>query len=219
MFGLSLRALAQGVGVTTLYANVYLLHSPQGRLLVDTGTINYLPRFTQLLQCFNPDAVVVTHSHFDHSGNAFAAARLGYPVLAHPLEWERLCGLDNQLPYPAGKPRVGALIAGLHPHLRPHQLQAVQAGEDVLGWQVVPLPGHTNGQIGLLRDGLLVAADAVVSLPTGAHLPKAAYNWNHDEAFKTLQHIAQMDLRAIFPGHGSPLSPEQIQARVRRDLG
>lgn len=208
---------APGVGVARLYANVFLLRSPQGRLLVDTGTVRHAAAFARLLRAFEPDAVLLTHSHVDHGGNAFLAARRGDRLLAHPLEHARLSGLSHALPYPAGQPQIGALISRLHPRVPPPCLGAAHPGEDVLGWEVVHLPGHTDGQIGLRRGGVLIAADAVLSGRAGAHLPRAAYNWDHAAAQRTLREISEMDLNLILPGHGPPLTPAQVRARVRRD--
>lgn len=208
---------APGVGVARLYANVFLLRSPQGRLLVDTGTVPHAATFARLLRAFEPDAVLLTHSHLDHGGNAFLAARRPQPLLAHPLEHARLLGLSHALPYPAGQPGVGALLSRLHPRVPALRLGAAHPGEDVLGWEVVHLPGHTDGQIGLRRGGVLIAADAVISRPTGAHLPRAAYNWDHGAAQRTLREIGEMDLDLILPGHGDPLTPAQVRARAQRD--
>ncbi|SEJ17003.1 Glyoxylase, beta-lactamase superfamily II [Deinococcus reticulitermitis] len=207
---------APGVGMARLYANVFLIRSPQGRLLVDTGTVRHAATFARLLRAFEPDAVLLTHSHVDHGGNAFLAARRS-SLLAHPLEHARLSGQSHDLPYPAGRPQVGSLISRLHPKVPVSRLRAVQPGEDVLGWEVIHLPGHTDGQIGLRREGVLIAADAVLSRPTGAHLPRAAYNWDHGAALRTLREISEMDLDLILPGHGAPLSPAQVRARAERD--
>ncbi|WP_189098956.1 MBL fold metallo-hydrolase [Deinococcus knuensis] len=154
-----------------MYANVFLLTSPQGRLLVDTGTVVHAPRFLRLLRSFRPDALLVTHAHPDHAGSAFLAGRAGLSVLAHPLEHPALLGEVHDLPYPAGRPGVGRLVSRAHPNVRASALRAALPGQDVLGWEVVHLPGHTAGQIGLRRGGVLIAADAVVGGRDGAHLP------------------------------------------------
>ena len=215
---MKLERPSPGIGMTTLYANVYLLSTPQGRLLLDTGTVNHAPAFARLLRSFDPDAVVVTHSHIDHAGNAFLAARLGYPVLAHPLEHDRLLGHDLSLPYPAGQPGVRRLVSRLHPRPGAERLGALHPGETVRGWEVVHLPGHTDGQIGLQRDGVLLAADAVLSHPrTGAHLPREGYNWDHAVALQTLKKVADLDLHTVLPGHGRALDMAQVRARAVRD--
>lgn len=212
-----LQAAAPGIGVVPLYANVYLLSTPQGRVLFDTGTVNHAPTFARLLRAFGPQAVVLSHSHVDHAGSAFVAARLGYPVLAHPLEHGRLLGLDHSLPYPAGKPALGRAVSRLHPRVRATQLGTLHPGEQVGGWEVVHLPGHTEGQIGLRRGGVLVAADAVLSHGGQAHLPRQAYNWDHAAALRTLKELAELDLDLVLPGHGEPLTAAQVRARAIRD--
>lgn len=213
----------EGVQIRQMYANVFLLSSPQGRVVVDTGALTYAPAFGRLLRQFQPDAVLVTHAHVDHAGGAFVAARLGLPVLAHPLEHPHLTGERHELPYPAGMPRVGAIISRLHPKVPARALRSVEAGEDLWGWEVIHLPGHSHGQIGLLRNGVLIAADAVLSAPDGrggmrAALPHAPYNADHAQAIHTLRQIAELDLRVIVPGHGGPLTPQQVRERAERDI-
>ncbi|GGR81180.1 MBL fold metallo-hydrolase [Deinococcus sedimenti] len=203
------------VEVRPLYANVFLLSGPEGRLLVDSGALSHVPRFAALLRAFRPDALLLTHAHVDHAGNAFLAARAGVPVLAHPLEHPALLGQLHDLPYPAGFPALGRVISRAHPKLR--SVQAALPGRDVLGWRVVHLPGHTPGQVGMLRDGVLIAGDAVVGGPDGAHLPRAAYNHDHAQALDTLRGLLDLDLREVWPGHGGRLMPEQIRARAERD--
>ncbi|WP_245593150.1 MBL fold metallo-hydrolase [Deinococcus frigens] len=193
------------VRIHNLYANVYLLSSPLGRLLVDAGAWPYSARFDRMLRDFAPGAVLLTHAHVDHSGGAWRAARRGLPLLEHP----QLTGVVHDLPYPAGRPEIGRMVSRAHPKVAADALHAVHPGEVVLGWEVVALPGHTPGQIGVLMDGVLVAADAVIGGRDGAHLPKAAYNADHAQARQTLQRMADMDLRAVLPGHGGPLTPSR----------
>lgn len=212
----AVTASAPHVRVHALYANVYLLSSPAGRLLVDAGAWPYAARFGRILGNFRPDAVLLTHAHVDHSGGAWRAARRGIPLLAHPLEHPQLTGEVHDLPYPAGRPEIGRLVSRAHPKVAADALHAVHPGERVLGWEVVALPGHTHGQIGVMRDGVLLAADAVIGAADGAHLPRAAYNADHAQALDTLKRVADLDLRTILPGHGGPLTPQQIRTRAGR---
>ncbi|WP_051935663.1 MBL fold metallo-hydrolase [Deinococcus sp. YIM 77859] len=205
------------IGVRTLYANVYLLQTPQGRLMVDAGAVTHVGQYLRLLRAFQPNALFLTHHHVDHTGGAFLAGRLGIPILAHPLEHAFLTGQKHHLPYPAGYPQVGQLISRLHPKVQSRALHPVFPGERVYGWEVIPLPGHTLGQTGLLRDGVLVVGDALIGGRDGAHLPKTAYNEDQQAAVQTLHAIANMDLKAVLPGHGKPLTPEKVWRRARRE--
>ncbi|CAM3552261.1 MBL fold metallo-hydrolase [Deinococcus saxicola] len=209
-----MKVLVPNVRLQSLYANVYLLSSPAGRLLVDSGAWPYAARFDRILRDFAPDAVLLTHAHVDHSGGAYRAARHGIPLLAHPLEHAQLTGEIHDLPYPAGRPEIGRMVSRAHPKVSADALRAAYPGETVLGWEVVSLPGHTPGQIGVLMDGVLVAADAVIGARDGAHLPRAAYNADHAQARQTLRRMAEMDLRAVLPGHGGPLTPGQVRKRA-----
>ncbi|MCD0158435.1 MBL fold metallo-hydrolase, partial [Deinococcus sp. 6GRE01] len=119
----------------------------------------------------------------------------------------------------AGRPGVGRLVSRAHPKVPGSALRAALPGQELLGWEVVHLPGHTAGQIGVRRGGVLIAADAVVGSADGAHLPRAAYNHDHAQALATLKAVAAMNLREIWPGHGGVLTPAQVQARAARDGG
>ncbi|WP_309569602.1 MBL fold metallo-hydrolase [Deinococcus sp.] len=205
------------VNVRRLYANTYLLDTPDGKLMVDSGSQLYAPVFPQLLRDFRPDGLALTHAHVDHSGGAWIAAQLGVPVYAHPLERPALTGLVHDLPYPSGLPAVGRAVSRLHIKLPGTALTDVMAGMVLHGWEVVPLPGHTPGQVGLRREGVLVAGDAVIGSRDGAHLPRAAYNADHGQALDTLRRMADLDLQTVLPGHGRPLSTAELRARASRD--
>jgi len=46
------------------------------------------------------------------------------------------------------------------PFMRPvFDVELVDDGDDLHGWELVAAPGHADGQLTLLRDGVLIAAD------------------------------------------------------------
>ena len=93
------RRPATDVGrVYVAFVSAYLVGTPGGPwVLVDTG----LPHLSALLRRRAeqlhggrpPEAIVLTHGHFDHAGNALdLSRRWDAPVYAHPLELPYLTG-------------------------------------------------------------------------------------------------------------------------------
>jgi glyoxylase-like metal-dependent hydrolase (beta-lactamase superfamily II) len=76
----------------------------------------------------------------------------------------------------------------------------------VAGWEVIATPGHADGHLCLVRDGVLVAGDhvlptispAVGLYPDSRPDPLADY-------LESLERTAALDLRLALPGHGEPI--------------
>src|SRR5206468_51872 len=83
-------------------------------VLIDTGVSGYSAMILQAAQArfgenSNPKAIILTHGHFDHAGNAVELARhWEVPVYAHPLEFPYLTG---ESAYPTKDPTVGGAMA------------------------------------------------------------------------------------------------------------
>lgn len=119
--------------------------------------------------------IVVTHFHPDHVGAAADLAELtGAPVAQGRLDYEQ-CELvwdaedwgevlaswfrRHGVPDDVTDELVeqGSLY---RPFVRfQRDPERLEPGDEIGGWQVVAAPGHADGQLMLLRDGVLVAAD------------------------------------------------------------
>jgi hydroxyacylglutathione hydrolase len=77
---------------------------------------------------------------------------------------------------------------------------------------VVHLPGHTLGQVGLFREGILLAGDAL----RGKGLPPRFINEDHALAKKTVRKILDLGARWVYIGHGGPLPRERVEALARK---
>src|SRR5262245_26517460 len=157
----SVTALLRGFSISSDegsvgFCGVYLVRTSELTLVFDTG---HAGRRRALLRSLDAhgltpddvDTVVLSHAHWDHVQNAdlFPMATL----LVHPAE------LDA--PDPTAPPWTPAVLDGL-------KQEPARSGQWLApGVEVVALPGHTAGSIGLAVDtaagAALLTGDAVSS--------------------------------------------------------
>src|SRR5204862_8078486 len=85
-------------------------------------------------------------------------------------------------------------------------------GSTLAGWDVVELPGHADGHLGFLRDGVLIGGDhllqtispAVGLYPDSRPDPLGDY-------LASLERTIDLAPRVVYPGHGEPIddAPER----------
>jgi glyoxylase-like metal-dependent hydrolase (beta-lactamase superfamily II) len=98
-------------------------------------------------------------------------------------------------------------------HLAPDP-EPLVPGERFDGWEVLHLPGHADGHLALLRDGVLVAGDAILGTitpnvglyPDSAPDPLAYY-------LASLARIEELAPRIALAGHGDPILDPASRAR------
>ena len=245
---MALRMTEVAAGVHWLedvYTNWYLLEDGGRLTLVDAGLPADWASFTSALgrvgrSVADIDAVLVTHHHQDHAGNAERLRAAGARVLAHPADAPYLRGekrLSNRgivrylwrpwyawyvLRYVAkGITRTPAIAA----------IEDLADGErvDVPGVpRVVHVPGHTAGSCALFVEdrGLLFSGDALVTVdvargPRGQSGPQIVRGPHTDDAtgaLESLDVLAATKARVVLPGHGDPWTDgvESAVAHARR---
>jgi len=242
-------SLAQAVApdvyrVSTGISNAYLVVvSGGGYVVIDAGDKGYGEKIRRaaedLFEHVRPNAILLTHGHFDHAGGVpeLLAVWPDVPVFAHALE---LPYLNQDVRYPPGDPTVGGVMAEMSRFLdtsRPTRLPrhaeafAEEAGElDMMpGWQLRPTPGHTPGHVSFWNEEerILIAGDAVVTMnqdnplvlisgrPVIDHPPPyATYNWHH--ARQSARALAELEPLHLLAGHGKPISGGHVAKELSR---
>lgn len=212
------------------FVNAYLVGAPGGPwVLVDTG----LPRSAPLVRrraaarfgTRPPEAIVLTHGHFDHAGNARELAdRWGVPVFAHQAELPFLTGRSD---YPPADPTVGGALglmsrafptSGTDLGTRVRPLPPDGSVPGLPGWRWLHTPGHTAGHVSLYRerDGFLLAGDALATVDQDSALsmlnlesefsvPPAPLTTDWGAARRSVEQLAALRPYTVAAGHGAPV--------------
>jgi glyoxylase-like metal-dependent hydrolase (beta-lactamase superfamily II) len=168
------------------------------------------------------DRIAITHFHPDHVGGAsVASAVTGAPVFQGAVDYaqcERVWGVRD---WPE---RMAAWFRthGVPPESTDELIEQGHAfaafirfardpsllyeSSDVGGWNVVELPGHADGHLGFLRDGVLIAGDhllAEISPAVGLY-PESRPDPLGDY-LASLERTIEIAPRIVYPGHGDPI--------------
>lgn len=188
--------------------NCYLV----GDVLVDAGTPGARKRLLRQLSGHRVTAHAVTHAHPDHFGSSRAVCEaMGLPL------W---CGARDAEAIETATPVTGpGLIPKLMARLPMPPAYAVSRGlvegDEVAGFEVLDVPGHSPGHIALWResDRVLIAGDVFFNLR------KVSAPWSFLTADVDVNRTSMRRLAALRPvvalfGHGAPLRDPDALARV-----
>jgi glyoxylase-like metal-dependent hydrolase (beta-lactamase superfamily II) len=215
----------------SVYTNWYVL-GEGGRLTVlDAGLPRDWRAFAAALARLGHtpadiDAVLITHHHPDHAGNAERLRAAGARVLAHPADAPYLRGeqyLSNRgMVQYLSRPWYVAYILryvakGIMRTPPVAALDELADGEalDVPGFpRVIHAPGHTPGSCALFleRRSLLFSGDALVTLDVargprgraGPQVVRGPHTADADLAVESLAVLAATGAETVLPGHGEP---------------
>jgi glyoxylase-like metal-dependent hydrolase (beta-lactamase superfamily II)/predicted ester cyclase len=207
--------------------NVYLLEDEGGGVtMFDAGIKAMVAGLAAAAASLGGlNRIVLGHAHADHRG---AAPGLKVPTFIHPEDRVDAEGdggahyMDiSKVPPPARWtiPRLLPVWDG-----GPVEIAGtVEEGDDVSGFRVVHIPGHSPGQIALWResDRLALTADCFYTLDpgTGRHgpprVPLHGFNYDTEQARASIRKIAALEPAAAWPGHADPVTGD-VRAQLER---
>jgi glyoxylase-like metal-dependent hydrolase (beta-lactamase superfamily II) len=207
---------------------------------VDTGFPGAASRIVNAAELLfgddaTPEAIVLTHGHFDHVGSVRELIRRWQvPVYAHELELPYLTGRSN---YPPPDPAVGGGAVATLSRFFPRR--PIDLGDAVLPlpkdgsipgigeWRWIHTPGHSPGHVSLFRDydRALVAGDAFVTTKQESlsatltqrpevHGPPTYYTIDWPAAEDSVRELAHLEPEVAVTGHGVAMRGTRLQ----RDL-
>lgn len=205
--------------------NVCLVEEPGGSgvTVFDSGEKGMAAAIVAAAQRFGGIArVVLGHGDTDHRGSA-PALRAYADVLCHPDAVPHAQGTGGRDYWRPGElPLDVRLLHGFSHRFMwdggpVHVDGTVQEGDEIAGFEVVDLPGHAPGQIGLWRERDRVALVSDCFYMTDMHgkpqppsVPLDAYNFDTSQAKRSIAKLAGLGPAVVCPGHLGPLTGEDV---------
>jgi len=196
--------------------NIYFVRDGEGVLMFDAGVRSMTNAAAAAgAQLGGLTRIVLGHAHADHRGTA---PFLGVPVLCHEADKAdaESDGGEHYFHFerlnPIGKLLMPRLLTGWDGG--PVSIsETVKEGDEIAGFEVIHLPGHSPGMIGLWRasDRVALTSDCFYTLDpqTGlkgrARVPHAAFNEDTEQARASIRKLAALEPAAAWPGHADPL--------------
>lgn len=207
-----MKQVADGVwhlrGIPPNTINVYLAED----VLIDAGTRHAAGRILRQLKGHTVSAHALTHAHPDHQGSSDeVCGKLGIPF------WVG----EGDVPF-AEQPTKIAEIESSHPYTYfgmryfrgpgRNVDRVLHEGDEVAGFQVLDVPGHSPGHVAFWRehDGVLILGDVVnnmniVTGVRGLHEPPFFVAFDPEENRQSARKLAALEPRVVLFGHGRPL--------------
>lgn len=197
-------------------ANVYVIRSEKGLILIDSGeTAEDLELMQEIMKRWDLDRfpvthVLLTHKHFGHIGNAAWFREHGAMIAAgekdaDDIEQGNWSAILDFSPFPEHGP-----YSPVHIDLRLKDGDVIETGGVRI--EVLETPGHTAGSVmfRMEEEGkqVLFAGDAIGIAQEGRAVTlgwEGGEDFDMQTYFRSLLRLAEEPCDAILPGHMQPL--------------
>lgn len=215
-----MERVADGVYQVKKGSRAFVIDGDEGLTLIDTG----LPKRAGVLKSgieaigravTDVRSIVLTHSHFDHTGNAAELKREAKAELyCSPADAPAVSGKEktptapvlDRTPLQILKPLIG-LLPTAEPAQVDHMIEPgvlLSVPEDLTA---TATPGHTPGHMSFLLDragGILFVGDAASQ--KGGSVTRGWFNLATPQFDQALRTLAELDFATACFGHADPLT-------------
>jgi glyoxylase-like metal-dependent hydrolase (beta-lactamase superfamily II) len=205
--------------------NAYYVEGENEGVVVDTSTRWAWPVIKHQLKGRAVTAIVLTHAHPDHQGCAKKLCnRFQVPLVCHEADVDSAEGRAPLVRQNAAWELIGNL-AWAGP--RSPVARQLHEGDRVAGFTVYHLPGHTPGQIALLRESDRVAIvgdvlnsnDYLMGFFTLLREPPRVFSLNPAQNRDSIRRLVSLKPSLICTGHGPPVCDMARFQRFAAKLG
>lgn len=207
-----MKQLADGVwqlsGFPPNAINVYVI----GGVLIDASTRYATRRIMRQVADHGIRAHAITHAHPDHQGASHSVCdrfEIPFWVGARDADAAEDPALirERQPDHPIARFFFRTCTGPGHPVDR-----RLAEGDEVGGFQVIDVPGHSAGQVAFWResDGVLVLGDVINTADPftgirGLREPKPYFTPDPAENRRSARKLARLEPKLVLAGHGPPL--------------
>ncbi len=203
--------------------NIYLLQTKEGFILIDTGRTTKRKILVKKLKengCnpANLKLIILTHGDFDHTGNAsYLRDKFNAKIAMHPDDVGMVENSDMFWNRSKGGIMIRFLVntlIGLRKSDRftPDLIidEDFSLNEYGLAVEVVSIPGHSKGSIGLItKEGVFFCGDLI----TNRKKPELNSIMDDPAAAQlSIEKLTNYKIKTIYPGHGQPFSVDSIKS-------
>ncbi len=208
--------------------NCYLVKTDTGFILVDTGSSNGRTELENQLTSTgckpgNLKLIVLTHGDFDHTGNAaYLRERFGAKIAMHKDDSGMAEHGDMFFNRSSGGTLFRIIVPILFRFSKSNRFRPdfyVEEGDDFsehgFDAQVLSIPGHSKGSIGILTaGGDLFCGDLL------ENFKKPAPNSIMDDLAAceaSLEKLQGFEINTVYPGHGNPFPIDSFLSNHREN--